>query len=186
MLMTGARLGEAAALTWNDIDEQNEVIHITKTVTREGDRAFAVGSPKTQDSKRDIPLTKELRDVLADQRRQQEFLFGFQDVIGERRIFTASDTGLIKATNISPVIGNICKKATAAGDPITRFGAHSLRHTFISRQLADNVPLNVIAAQVGHSNTLTLQKYYSHEDPDKLRAAFKKVSHDMAEMIKIS
>ena len=49
MLCTGTRHGEAGALTWGDIDKKNNVIHITKTLTRNEKGQYIVGdTPKTK------------------------------------------------------------------------------------------------------------------------------------------
>lgn len=186
LLLSGMRCGEAGALTWADIDEENNVIHITKSVTRISNTEFVIGSTKTQDSKRDIELTDELRSVLASQRIQQAGLFGIRAVKDEQQIFTTTTGELINQSNTCPVITNICKKAGAAGRHIDRFTPHAFRHTFITYELENGVPMNDIAKQVGHTNTITLQKYYSHEDPEKMKEAFRMVSRDMMKLVKIS
>ena len=186
LLLSGMRCGEAGALTWADIDEKNNVIHITKSVTRISNKEFVIGSTKTQDSKRDIELTDELRNVLASQKIQQAGLFGIRAVRDEQQIFTTLAGGLINQSNTCPVITNICKKADRAGQHIERFTPHAFRHTFITYELENGVPMNDIARQVGHTNTITLQKYYSHEDPEKMKEAFRMVSRDMMKLVKIS
>ena len=186
LLLSGMRCGEAGALTWADIDEKNNVIHITKSVTRISNKEFVIGSTKTQDSKRDIELTDELRNVLVSQKIQQAGLFGIRAVRDEQQIFTTLSGGLINQSNTCPVIANICKKADKAGHQIERFTPHAFRHTFITYELENGVPMNDIARQVGHTNTITLQKYYSHEDPEKMKEAFRMVSRDMMKLVKIS
>ena len=53
---------------------------------------------------------------------------------------------------------------------------HGLRHTYASRLAMRNVPLAVIAAQLGHSGTRMVEKHYGHLSPgyvaDTVRAAF--------------
>jgi len=186
LLLTGVRCGEAGALTWGDIDTDNGLIHITKTVTRVSDREYRIGPPKTQDSKRDIELTSEVSAILRNQREQQSALFGLRAVGRDRQVFTTSQGALINQSNTCPVINSIVRKASRDGHDMQRFTPHAFRHTFISYEIAQGVLMNVIARQVGHSNTITLQKYYSHEDPEKLRAAFRMVSADMARLIQIS
>lgn len=186
LLMTGMRCGEAGALTWGDIDEENRVIHITKTVTRISNKEYEIGTTKTQDSKRNIELTDEIKAILAEQRVQQAGLFGIRAAMDSEQIFTTMSGGLITQSNLSPTIAHICKKATAAGQKIERFTPHAFRHTFITHELEKGIPMNDIAAQVGHSNTITLQKYYSHEDPEKVREAFQMMSRDMMKIVNIS
>lgn len=186
LLLTGTRCGEAGAITWDDIDRAAGVIHITKTITRTDDKHFTIGTPKTRDSKRDIMLTEEVRAVLEKQRAQQAALFGLRAIAGDKQVFTSMTGLLITQSGVAPTITYICEKAAKAGEAIERFTPHAFRHTFISHEVAAGVAWNVIAAQVGHSNTITLQKYYSHEDPEQLQAAFKMVSQNMGQIVKIS
>jgi integrase len=70
-LTTGMRIGEICALTWNDVDIANGVICIRKTIERiyilDGEKRHTeiiIGTPKTQNSIRDIPMNKELLKML--------------------------------------------------------------------------------------------------------------------------
>src|SRR5215469_17252483 len=53
---------------------------------------------------------------------------------------------------------------------------HGLRHTYASRLAMKGVPLAVIAAQLGHSDTRMVEKHYGHLAPNyvaqTVRAAF--------------
>ena len=53
---------------------------------------------------------------------------------------------------------------------------HGLRHTYASRLAMKNVPLAVIAAQLGHADVRMVEKHYGHLAPtyvsDTVRAAF--------------
>jgi integrase len=59
-------------------------------------------------------------------------------------------------------------------DPPINF--HGLRHTYASRLAMRAVPLTVIAAQLGHSDTRMVEKHYGHLAPnyiaDTVRTAF--------------
>jgi len=53
---------------------------------------------------------------------------------------------------------------------------HALRHSYASRLAMAGVPLAVIAAQLGHSDTRMVERHYGHLSPgyvaDTVRAAF--------------
>ena len=51
LLCTGMRFGETAALTWNDIDYKQNVIHVMKTVTFNEDNTRTTGTPKSESGK---------------------------------------------------------------------------------------------------------------------------------------
>ena len=66
-LSTGLRIGEVCALTWNDINIETGIISIRKTIERiyiiEDDNKHTeliINTPKTKNSIREIPMTKEL------------------------------------------------------------------------------------------------------------------------------
>ena len=71
-LHTGLRIGEICALSWNDIDLKNNIIHVRHTVSRvkkdknnaEFGTALIIDSPKTKSSFRDIPISSSLRPYL--------------------------------------------------------------------------------------------------------------------------
>ena len=57
-LFSGMRCGEILALTPNDIDLKNNIIHITKTVSHNKKGELIINSTKTDTSMRDIPITE--------------------------------------------------------------------------------------------------------------------------------
>ena len=70
-LSSGIRIGEICALTWEDIDTDNGVIHIRKTIQRiymieDGNRRteLLIDTPKTKNSIREIPISRELLRML--------------------------------------------------------------------------------------------------------------------------
>ena len=61
------RIGEICALKWEDIDTENGIISVKKTIQRvymiEGEERYTeliLDSPKTKNSIRDIPMTRDL------------------------------------------------------------------------------------------------------------------------------
>ena len=65
---TGVRVGEMAGLTWDNIDFENNMITIDKTVNRyrKADFGFtvALASPKSRTSVRTFPMNSEVRKML--------------------------------------------------------------------------------------------------------------------------
>lgn len=65
-LSAGMRIGEICALTWKDLDIENGIIHVQKTIQRiyivEEDRKHTeiiLDTPKTKNSIREIPMTRD-------------------------------------------------------------------------------------------------------------------------------
>ena len=70
-LSAGMRIGEVCALTWEDIDTDNGVISVNRTIQRiyvieEGNRRteLILDTPKTKNSIREIPISKDLLKIL--------------------------------------------------------------------------------------------------------------------------
>ena len=61
-LGTGMRAGEVTGLTWNDVDFENNVIHVTHSLSYstdiDGRCRFIITTPKTDDGMRDIPIVR--------------------------------------------------------------------------------------------------------------------------------
>ncbi|MGC4387380.1 site-specific integrase, partial [Streptococcus suis] len=68
LLATGCRIGEALALEWSDIDLENGIISITKTLNRQQE----VNSPKSKAGYRDIPIDKATLLMLKQYKKRQQ------------------------------------------------------------------------------------------------------------------
>ncbi len=66
ILFTGLRRGEALALKYQDIDKEKGVIHVSKSLYHDSNKAV-IKSPKTKKAQRDIDLLDCLKKVLPDQ-----------------------------------------------------------------------------------------------------------------------
>jgi integrase len=147
-LLTGARYGELAAMHAGDLDPVCGTVHI----------------PRSKSGKaRHIFLTEEGQKFFASAaagKRGADLLFSRES--GE-------------AWGNSHQIRYMRDACEAAGiEPAITF--HILRHTYASRLAMRSVPLNVIANQLGHSDTRMTEKHYAHLAPsyvgDTIRAAF--------------
>jgi integrase len=147
-LLTGCRYGELVALTADDFTTDAGTVRV---------RASKSGKP------RHVVLTEEGREFFA------------RLSAGQPR-----STLLLVRSNGRPWAKSEQQRPLAAAskaahlDPPTNF--HGLRHTYASRLAMRGVPLAVIAAQLGHSDTRMVEKHYGHLAPnyiaDTVRAAF--------------
>ena len=67
LLATGCRINEALALSWSDIDLDNSVVHITKTLNCE----LELNSPKSKSGYRDIDIDQQTVTMLKRYQRKQ-------------------------------------------------------------------------------------------------------------------
>lgn len=165
LLCTGMRTGEAAALTWNDIDYEQNVIHITKTVTCNEDGTIAIGSPKSQTGKRDIPLNQTIRSILSAQRKKQRSLFGNMSQI-ENRVFISIYGGIVHNHAINRAISSALDRLEQQGKKMEHFTAHALRDTFATRYIEQGGNPQTLKTILGHNSLAMTMDLYSHVLPN--------------------
>ncbi|MBO1306123.1 tyrosine-type recombinase/integrase [Enterococcus sp. 669A] len=147
-LQTGLRIGELAALRWENIDFSTGLITIDSTYQRilseDSGTKLQLSKPKTKASERIIPMSNALKTWLLSWQPADAcgFVFQVKDHPMEPRL-------------ISYHFKRIC---TEAGVENCHF--HQLRHTFATRLLEKQGTIADISALLGHSSTqMTLDVY---------------------------
>ena len=159
---TGLRQGELLGLKWEDVDLENSLIRVRRTLIRNRGRLL-LGEPKTKRSRRTVRLTEAavqaLKGHLARQIEQMERLGDLY-----------ADRGLIFATQIGTLVNptNLRKRSFApllekAGLPPIRF--HDLRHTCATLLLSRNVNPKIVSEMLGHATIAITLDTYSHVLP---------------------
>ncbi|MGN0354740.1 MAG: site-specific integrase [Muricoprocola sp.] len=69
MLRTGMRSGEIWGLKYTDIDKKKNVLHVQRTLKYIEGKGYLEDTPKTRTSKRDIPMTVDILELLEAQKR---------------------------------------------------------------------------------------------------------------------
>ena len=73
ILQTGLHTGEKIGLRWSDVDFENKVLHVRRTMEyRHEFGEWRIGEPKTKSGVRDIPLTQEALRILKEQKTKLE------------------------------------------------------------------------------------------------------------------
>ena len=157
-ILTGMRCGEIGALRNSDIKNGN--ICVQRTVTRNS-FGYCIGeTAKTKAGKRTIPLTDQIREVLADQRAQNEILYG--NVIDPRdTIFKAPQGGILIATPADREIKRICEKVG-----IEPFTMHAFRDTYATRAIESGMNPKTLQEIMGHTNFNLTMSLYGHAMDD--------------------
>lgn len=148
-LYTGLRRGELCALTWKDIDFEQKIIKVNKSIYWTDDHVPHVKSPKTASGEREVPLMDSLADLLLPlKKRPQDRVFGD-----------------LKSYQVDK---GIRKYMEETGLGVT---LHGLRHGFASILYKNNVDIKTAAYVLGHAQSSTTLEIYTHlMEQDKLRS----------------
>lgn len=172
-LHTGMRAGEVLALTWEDIDMENQTISVTKTIHYEGGKTF-FGPPKSDKGFRVIHFGNELKGILHSlwiKQRQDELSYGefynycYLDnqsvVIEKKNVHTT-------LKRIKPICtqenGAITLKPTLYRQARRKAGAdfkfHNLRHTHATVLFDAGIDAKQIQERLGHATVSTTLDTY--------------------------
>lgn len=163
LLCTGMRFGEASALSWEDIDYKNNVIHVAKTVTATEDGKRIIGdSPKTDSGKRDIPMNETIKQVLSMQRSKYGNVLQFS----KGTIFCSVSGGLIHNTTINATIKRILSNLEKQNVHIEPFTVHALRDTFATRFIEQGGNPQTLKTILGHASLSMTMDLYAHVLPN--------------------
>ena len=160
-LNAGLRIGEVCALQWDDIDVASGVIRISKTIQRiylvDGQEKYTeliIDKPKTRNSIREIPMT---RDLLALVRPLKRIVRGDYYVLTNTATPTEPRT---YRTYFNKLLNQL-------GLPKMRF--HGLRHSFATRCIESKCDYKTVSVLLGHSNISTTLNLYVHPNMDQKR-----------------
>lgn len=150
-LYSGMRIGEISGLKWDDIDFENDLIFVKRTVSRivnedpNGPKTkLVLGTPKSSNSLRKIPMASNLKQYLEEKK-----------ALSKSNYVVSSGSGLMEPRTIS----NHFKKINiSANIPIVNF--HILRHTFATRCMENGMDIASLSRILGHQSTkMTLDTY---------------------------
>lgn len=181
-LATGMRINEITALQWTDIDWINKIIHVTGTLVYvRNDGGRYKDNPKTESSRRDIPMLSHVETMLKDIRKAQlenRLLLGahWKEEKGlENLVFTYESGGALWDTGIRVDMKKIIERIHAAGIEFEPITPHTFRHTFATRGLEQGIPLKVMQTILGHSSLSMTSDLYAHVLPDTKVEEMKKL-----------
>ena len=158
-LSTGIRIGEICALTWDDLDVENGIIHVRKTIQRiyimEKSRKHTeviLDTPKTKNSIREIPMTKDLLKMVRPVKKV---------VNGNFYVLTNEPQPTEPRT-----YRNYSKRLILSlGLPSMKF--HGLRHSFATRCIESKCDYKTVSVLLGHSNISTTLNLYVHPNMEQ-------------------
>ena len=155
-LYTGLRLGELCALRWTDIDFHGRALTVNRTVQRiavpgHGTKTvLSETDPKSESSRRTIPMTSELLTLLSGFREEQPYVFGGEKPL-DPRTMQYRFKKLLEETGIDG--GSF----------------HTLRHTFATNCVENGMDVKALSELLGHSDVKITLNRYVHPTMDSKR-----------------
>ncbi|REK54058.1 MAG: recombinase XerC [Thermobacillus sp.] len=153
---TGLRIGEALALTWDDIDLIKGTVSVTKTLIYPLNTDPRVTTPKTRSSIRTIKLDPETIRAMKEYRVNQKetiLRYGFQrsDL---NLVFHGPDGKWLRINVVREYMYEVCKRAG-----LPRLSPHALRHSHAVHLLEAGATIRYVAERLGHASIKTTEKY---------------------------
>lgn len=168
-ILTGFRIGEILGLQWKDIDYKQETICVRHTLSYSPGKGFYLDSPKSESSRRMIPLLPECTDIL---RQQSELLQscavslpGYAPLLGFEDLCFLTGTGKpVHASDIDKSMRKIIDGMRRDGwlDPGKRYTFHSFRHTFATNCTTRGMQMKTLSTILGHSSIRITMDIYTH------------------------
>jgi integrase len=161
MLYLGLRPGEAAGLSWNDIDFTNGTTHIWRARTTNTDGSVTIGNTKTPGSIRTLEAPEAVLDALEHHRQRQD---AHADALGTA--WSNPDNLVFTSPSGRPAdpkaVRNEFDRLIAAAGIQGRWTPNLLRHTAASLMADAGLPIEHVADQLGHKDLRMLQQHYRH------------------------
>lgn len=195
----GMRIGEMAALTWDDVDFKEDTITINKTVNRyrKADYGFtmAVASPKSKTSIRNVAMNSVVRKTLLKMKMQSapsETELPYVDDSGNVRgqirgfLFVNTAGSVWSEPGFRELIKRIVEQHNREAEKnhtekIENFCPHMVRHTYTSLAYSAGADVKIVSQNLGHASTSVTMDVYAHLTEDK-----KKEQEAVAQTVKIS
>lgn len=192
-LQTGMRIGELAALRMSDIDWDNNVIHVTKTLVYQkyeddSSKTFHFEEPKTKTSYRDIPINKLCEISLKKQFLQKRVVANkmplskknekeFEDLL-----FTTKFNTPLNSQIICDAIKKIVDEINLIKDPLDEmqvFSCHCFRHTFATRCFEAGIQPKTVQAYLGHATLNMTMDLYTSVLPKHMSCEMEKLENEL-------
>jgi integrase len=171
LLSTGARISEALALYWSEVDLEAGVVTILHNLevrrNPETKPSYLRMAPKTKAGERRVEIDHKVVQALRAWRAMQaDMRLKSEDWLNPELMF-ATKTG--RPRDRSGAAKGLRHALSSAGLP--QVGCHGLRHTCATLLLLDGVDVTVVSRRLGHKSPSITRDIYQHVIPEQQRDA---------------
>ncbi len=166
-LSSGMRIGEICALTWEDIDVNTGIVSVRRTIQRiytveDGVRKteLVLDTPKTKNSIRDIPISRDLLKILKP----------IKKVVNNSFFVLTNDAKPTEPRTYRSYYEIFMKELD-----IPKLKFHGLRHSFATRCIESNCDYKTVSVLLGHSNISTTLNLYVHPNMEQKKKAIEQM-----------
>ena len=169
-VMTGLRRGEICGLKWQDIDFEEDKLHVNRSVSVKRGGGLNIGETKTETGVRCIQLPPSVAELLKNRKQTAITEWVFPAFLNpEQPIHPQAAYRKLKV---------ILKNAEL---PLIRF--HDLRHTFATHATQGGVDPKTLAGILGHTNASFTLDTYTHVTSDMQKSASAVVGNMMQKIM---
>jgi len=157
-LFCGLRIGEVCALQWKDIDLNNGVVTVSKTLIRvqshedsgESKTKIIIQTPKTDSSIRCVPIPDHIKELI------------IKNFTSEPEMFVITGD----SSRMEPRIVSRKFKKILAELNMDSYSFHTCRHTYATRCVELGIDPKILSELLGHSSVKTTLDRYVHPSMD--------------------
>ena len=173
LLYTGLRRGELCGLNWSDIDFDNNLITVNKSVLYLPKKGVFEDSTKNKSSDRVLHIPDDMIVLLKEYRSEQLQLRLLMGDLWQNsgKVFTSQNGGLINPDYLSTWFNRFLKRHNLPNVHI-----HTLRHTSATLLIAGGVDIATVSKRLGHADKTTTLNIYTHAIKSADEAAAEKLN----------
>jgi integrase len=159
-LMSGSRKGEFSALTWDDIDWQENSVWIGKAQKYVDSKNVEISAPKTPESVRRLYVDDFVMNLLRKHKENQDKYLRFKNYENSHGyIFLAVRLRNDELVPVSPSCLYMWLNKMSKAHGLPHITVHSLRHMAATYALNHGAPLTTVQTMLGHTNIRTTSIY---------------------------
>ncbi len=156
---SGMRKGEALALTWEDIDFNDNEIDINKALGQGKGQKLYPKPPKTG-TNRKILMDEATMVILNEWKKKQQqayLMLGYNTLTKEQLVFSNNRNSFIQPTKTNDWVKSILRHTN-----LPYMSTHGFRHTHCSLLFEAGSKIKEVQDRLGHSDVKTTLDIYAH------------------------